>query len=133
MGLAALKQAVETVCQMDSVLSHADKEYIVQFAFITGDRELTDKLIEELSQPEADRQAVYQRFHTVTDFQPDWIRSIEKLLASLEMYRTQEEKQITVLTEILSAYGIGLTEKEIGELPPEKIRDHAGKAEAVQR
>lgn len=133
MGLAALKQTTETLCRMDSLLSYADKEYVVQFAFITGDKELTDKLIDELSQPEADRQAVYRRFNAVTNFQPDWIRCIEKLTAALEMYRAQEEKLMVMLAEVLSAYGRGLTEKETGEPSPEQIRDYAGRVEAVQR
>lgn len=129
----AFKRTAQMVCQMGENLSGADKEYVVQFAFRTGDGELTNKLIDELIQPGADREAVYQRFNALTDFQPDWIKSIENLIVSLELYRVQEEKALKTLTEILSAYGIDLSEIEIRELAPEKIREYAGRAETIQR
>lgn len=133
MGLIALQQTAEMVCRMGETISGADKEYVMQFAFRTGDGKLTNKLIDELRAPGADKKAVYQRFNTMADFQPDWIRSIENLLVSLEIYRVQEEKAMKSLTEILSAYGIELTEEEIKELEPEKIREYANKAESMQR
>lgn len=133
MGLVALKQTAQMVCRMGETLSGADKEYVVQFAFRTGDGELTNKLIDELIQPGADRESVYQRFNALADFQPDWIRGIENLLVSLELYRVQEEQAIKTLAEILSAYGIELSEKEIRELSSEEIREYAGRAEAMQR
>lgn len=125
MGLNALQQAVEKISSMGDVLSGADREYVVQFAFQTGDTELTEKLLDELSWPDADREAVYSRFNTMTDFKPDWIRSIENLLVSIEMYRIQEEKAVRTLAEILSAFGMGLSEQEVKALTPEKLRDHA--------
>lgn len=124
MGLNALQQAVEKISCMADMLSGADREYVVQFAFQTGDTELTEKLLDELSQPDADREAVYSRFNTMTDFRPDWIRSIENLLVSIEMYRIQEEKAVRTLAEILSAFGMGLSEQEVKTLTPEKLRDH---------
>lgn len=133
MELVALKQTAQMVCRMGESLSGADKEYVVQFAFRTGDGELTNKLIDELIQPEADREAVYQRFNALADFQPDWIRDIENLLVSLELYRVQEEQAIKTLAEILSAYGVELSEKEIRELSSEEIREYAGRVEIMQR
>lgn len=124
MGLNALQQAVEKISCMGDVLSGADREYVVQFAFQTGDTELTEKLLDELSRPDADRESVYSRFNTMTDFRPDWIRSIENLLVSIEMYRIQEEKAVRMLAEILSAFGMGLSEQEVKALTPKKIRDH---------
>ena len=124
MGLNALRQAVEKISCMGGVLSGADREYVVQFAFQTGDTELTEKLLGELSQPDADREAVYSRFNTMTDFRPDWLRSIENLLVSIEMYRIQEEKAVHTLAEILSAFGMGLSEQEVKALAPEKLRDY---------
>ena len=125
MGLNALQQAVEKISSMGDVLSGADREYVVQFAFQTGDTDLTEKLLGELSQPDADREAVYSRFNTMTDFKSDWIRSIENLLVSIEMYRIQEEKAVRTLAEILSAFGMGLSEQEVKALTPEKIRNYA--------
>lgn len=133
MELTALAQTVEKVWQIGMPLSASDKEYVVQFAFRTGDGELTNKLIDELIQTGTDKTAVYQRFNTMVDFQPDWVQSIENLLVSLEMYRIQEEKVLKALTEIFSAYGIEVSEEEIRKLSPEKIRDYSEKPESIQR
>ncbi len=133
MGLVALKQTAQTVCQLGESLSGADKEYVMQFAFRTGDGELTNKLIDELLQTGTDKKMVYQRFNVLADFRPDWIRSIEDLLVSLELYRMQEEKAIKTLEEILSAYGIELSEQEIRKLSPDQIREYAGMAQNMQR
>lgn len=133
MELSAWNQTAEKVCQVGVPLSAADKEYVVQFAFRTGDGQLTNKLIDELIQPGADKAAVYRRFNTMIDFQPDWVQSIENLLVSLEMYRMQEEKTLKALEEIFSAYGIELSKKEIRELSTEKLRNYTEKAGATQR
>lgn len=125
MGLTALKRTTEIVNRMGQTLSEADKEFVVQFAFRTGDGELTNKLIDELIHPDSDRKLVYEKFEAMADFQPDWIRGIENLLVSLEMYRMQEEKAVKTLSELLSAYGISLSEKEIRELSPQKVREYA--------
>lgn len=138
MGLVALTHTAEMVGRMGESLSETDKEYVVQFAFRTGDGELTNKLIDELIQPGADRKAVFRRFGTMVDFRPDWIRKIEELLVSLERYRVQEEKTLKVLSEVLAAYGISLTEAEIRKFSLEKFREYhdsriMDKPETVQR
>lgn len=133
MGLIALERTAEMVCRLGGSLSEADKEYVVQFAFRTNDGELTNKLIDELIQPGADKAAVYRRFGTMVDFQPDWVQSIENLLVSLELYRVQEEKALKTLSELLSVYGLELSEQEIRELSPEKVREYVGRTESVQR
>lgn len=133
MGLVIVAQTAELLEQKQAVLSETDKEFVLQFAFATGDKELTDKLIEELSEPDADKGTVYQKYETLTGFQPDWIRKIENLLVSLEMYRIQEEKAVRTLSEILTAYGAELTVDEIKEIPPDKVREQLSRKEAVQR
>lgn len=133
MELLIVSQTLEQMEQGKSAITEADKEFVVQFAFATGDKELTNKLVEELAVPDADKEAVYRKYETLTGFQPDWIRKIENLLVSLEMYRIQEEKAISTLSEILTVYGADLTVDEIKELPPDKVREHLGRKEAVQR
>ena len=118
-------------------LSETDKEFMVQFAFATGDKELTNKLIDELAcegaDKGADKGAVLLKYSTMTGFQPDWIRRIENLLVALEMYRIQEEKAIQTLSELLTAYGADLTVEEIKEMPTDKVREHFEKKETMMR
>lgn len=113
MGLIAVTEAAKLMNQTNVKLTEADKEFVVQFAFRTEDAELTNKLIDELSVPDKDSKIIFRKYETMVAFKPDWIQKIENLLVALEVYRTQEEKAIKSLSEILSAYGISLTEEEL--------------------
>ena len=132
MGLAALPQAAETIQRMGDSLSETEKEYVMQFAFRTGDEELTEKLAEELAQPLADKEAVCRKFQALEDIYPDWIQKMENLVVSLERYRMQEEKAVKEVAELLSAYGIVLSEKEIREFSTEKLHEFAEKENTIQ-
>ena len=54
MGLAAVTETAQMFQQKNIVLTERDKEFVVQFAFRTNDRELTNKLIDELTEAGAD-------------------------------------------------------------------------------
>lgn len=133
MGLVAVAQAADLINAKQVTLSETDKEFLVQFAFATGDKELTNKLIDELVCEGADKGVVLLKYSTMKGFQPDWIRRIENLLVALEMYRMQEEKAIQTLSELLTAYGVDLTVDEIKEMPTDKVREHFEKKEIMMR
>jgi len=137
MGLVAVAETAELISAKQVTLSETDKEFMVQFAFATGDKELTNKLIDELAcegaDKGADKGAVLLKYSTMTGFQPDWIRRIENLLVALEMYRIQEETAIQTLSELLTAYGADLTVEEIKEMPTDKVREHFEKKETMMR
>lgn len=137
MGLVAVAETAELISAKQVTLSETDKEFMVQFAFATGDKELTNKLIDELAcegaDKGADKGAVLLKYSTMTGFQPDWIRRIENLLVALEMYRIQEEKAIQTLSELLTAYGADLTVEEIKEMPTDKVREHFEKKKTMMR
>ena len=113
MGLAAVTETAELFRRKNISMTERDKEFVVQFAFRTNDRELTNKLIDELADAGADRDAVCRKYQALTGFTPDWIQRIENLLISLEMYRVQEEQAVKTLSELLSACGISMSEDEI--------------------
>lgn len=133
MDLVAVARTDDLIHSKQVVLSEADKEFVLQFAFSTGDKELTNKLIDELVEEDADKGAVWQKYQAMTGVQPDWIRRIENLLVSLEMYRIQEEKAMQTLAEILTAYGTDLTVDELKEIPSDKVREHLEKKETLIR
>ena len=122
MGLVAVAETAEIISAKQVTLSETDKEFVVQFAFATGDKELTNKLIDELACEGADKGAVLLKYSTMTGFQPDWIRRIENLLVALEMYRIQEEKAIQTLLELLVACGISLSEEELRSMGTEAVQ-----------
>lgn len=122
MGLVAVAETAELISAKQVTLSETDKEFVVQFAFSTGDMELTNKLIDELMEDGVDKGAVLQKYSTMTGFQPDWIKRIENLLVALEMYRIQEEKAIYTLSELLVVCGISLSEEKLRSMGTEAVQ-----------
>ena len=127
MGLIAVTETAELFRQKNISMTERDKEFVVQFAFRTNDRELTNKLIDELMDEGADRNAVCRKYQTLTGFVPDWIQRIENLLISLEMYRVQEEQAVKTLSELLSACGISMSEEEIRNTDTAKVQERVKK------
>lgn len=123
MGLSAVMETAELFRQKNVSLTERDREFAVQFAFRTNDRELTDRLIDELADPGTDRNAVCRKYQTLAGLQPDWIRKIENLLVSLEMYRVQEEQAVKTLSALLSACGISISEAEIRQTDTAKMQE----------
>lgn len=133
MSLVAVAETADLISSKQIVLSETDKEFVLQYAFSTGDKELTNKLIDELIEDGADKWAVIQKYSMLIGSQPDWIRRIENLLVALEMYRVQEEKAIQTLSELLTACGADLSVEEIKEMSTEKVREHFEKKEIMMR
>ena len=127
MGLVAVTETAQMFQQKNIVLTERDKEFVVQFAFRTNDRELTNKLIDELTEKGADRDVVCRKYQALTGFAPDWILRIENLLVSLEMYRVQEEQAVKTLSEILSACGISMSEDEIRRTDTAQMQERVKK------
>ena len=115
MGLLMINEAAGKMGQTGHVFSEAEKEFVVQFAYKTGDKELTDRLIDDLCGcgGKDESTAVMGRYGTMYDAKPDWLDAIENIIVSLEMYRREEEKAIEKLSELLSACGIKLSGEEV--------------------
>ena len=131
MGLKAVTETAELFWQKNTSMTERDREFAVQFAFRTNDKELTDKLIGELTDAGADRDAVCRKYQTLTGFAPDWIQRIENLLISLEMYRVQEEQAVKTLSELLSVCGISMSEEEIRQTDTAKVQERVKKAASL--
>lgn len=122
MELQAVELTIKLLEEKQAVLSEMEKEFVLQFAFSTGDAELTNKLIDELVEEDKENQEVLQKYKTLTGFQPDFIYRVERLLIALELYRIQEEKAVKTLSELLYAYGISVSEDEIRRASTGKIK-----------
>lgn len=127
MGLKAVTETAELFRQKNISMTERDREFVVQFAFRTNDKELTDKLIDELAADGADRDAVCRKYQALTGFVPDWIQRIENLLVSLEMYREQEEQAVRTLSELLSACGISMGGEEIRRTDTARMQERVRK------
>jgi hypothetical protein len=111
MELIAVTQTIRHIHEKNLELTLPDREFVAQFVFRTGDLELTNKLIEELIQPDADRNRIRQKFETMVDLPSDWMQKLEELLIALILYRIQEEKAVMLLNGLLSDCPIHMTEE----------------------
>ena len=113
MGLKTINETVEYLGEKKPLLAYEEREFVVQFAFKSGDMQLTKKLIDELACAEHGKDAIIQKFKTMIDLQPNWVEQIENLLVAIEMYRIEEEKAVDHLVDVLAAYGIDISVDEI--------------------
>jgi len=112
MSIQVISEMAETVAQKP-LISEEEQLFVVEFAFKTSDKELTNKLIDELAVTNKDSDRIIAKYKAMLDEKPVWIVQIENLLIALEMYRIEEEKAINRLADILNAYGIDVTVDEI--------------------
>ena len=61
MGLSAVAETAQLFRQKAISLTERDREFVIQFAFQTGDMELTDKLMDELAKAGSDRDMVCRK------------------------------------------------------------------------
>ena len=124
MGLFMINEAIVMIERRKRLFSEKEKEFTIQFAFKTDDRELTEKLIDELCgcKNEDESNAVIRKYKALLDDKPDWIDMVENLIVALEQYRLEEEKAIARLVEIMEAYGVDISEDKLREAPADEIR-----------
>lgn len=131
MSLVAISETVEVLNHKQPILTEEEKQFVVQFAFKTGDKELTNKLIDELSASEKGREAIISKYTALVDMKPQWLEHIENLLVAIEMYRIEEEKAVKRLADVLNAYGIDVTIDEIRTADPKELKQKVRKEAAL--
>ena len=124
MGLYMINDAAANMAKTGHRFTEAEKEFVVQFAFKSKDKELTDKLIDELCECESrdDSAIVIRKYSALLGDKPEWIDMIENIIVALEQYRMEEEKAIAKLAELLDAYGIDVSEEKLREASIDEIR-----------
>lgn len=130
MSLVAISETVEMLNVQQPSLTEDEKQFVVQFAFKTGDRDLTNKLIDELAMHVKDSSIIMKKYATMADLKPQWLEHIENLLVAIEMYRIEEEKAVKRLVDILTAYGIEVSIEEIKTADTNELKERVHK-EAV--
>lgn len=130
MNLAMVNEATEIMKERNHLFTLSEKEFIVRFAFKSGDRESTNKLIDELieARDDIESQQIIQKYSSMHQIKPQWVEQIENLLVALEMYRIEEEKAINRLADILGAYGIDVTPEDIRKSDSEELKEMVQKA-----
>ena len=134
MGLTIISETVSEMCKLKHSFSDGEKEFVVQFAFKSGDKSLTNQLIDELSQCEdgQESQSIIEKYAKMIDMKPHWVSQIENLLVSIEMYRIEEEKAINRLAEVLTAYGVDVTEEQVRRADVEEIKEKVNESRREQ-
>lgn len=131
MSLAVISETMNDIAVTGHTFTSEEKEFVVQFAFKTGDRDLTNKLIDELmvSEDEEAYKNVMQKYSVMHDVKPVWVSQIENLLVAIEMYRVEEAKAIDRLAKVLGAYGIDVTEEEVRLADTELIKEKVAESQ----
>lgn len=134
MGLTVISETVNEMCQKTHHFSDEEKEFIVRFAFKSGDKSLTGKLIDELCECEngQESQSIMEQYNGMIESKPLWVSQIENLLISIEMYRVEEEKAINRLAEVLTAYGVDVTKEQIKRADAEEIKEKVNESRREQ-
>lgn len=134
MGLTIISETVSEMCKLKHSFSDGEKEFVVQFAFKSGDKSLTNQLIDELSECEdgQESQSIMEKYAKMIDMKPHWVSQIENLLVSIEMYRIEEEKAINRLAEVLTAYGVDVTEEQVRRADAEEIKEKVNESRREQ-
>lgn len=126
MSLIMVTEAVKLMEEAD--ISMEDREFIARYAFRTGDTELVKKLIEELQEKEADKEAIKTKYMQLADKKPEWAEQIENLLIALEMYRIEEEKAVKRITDFFASHGILIAESVVKESDVMEIKNMLSEA-----
>ena len=123
MNLEIVEETAFIMNEAKHPFTESQKEFVVQFAFKSGNKDLTSQLMEELRQSvnETESNQIIQKYSAMIQEKPNWVAQIENLLVALEMYRIEEEKAIHRLADILSAYGINVSVEEILQTDTEEL------------
>ena len=124
MNLEMVEEATLIMNEANHHFTASEKEFVVQFAFKTQNKDLTIKLIDELihSDNVSESLQIIQNYSAIYEIKPNWVGQIENLLVALEMYRIEEEKAINRLTDIFIAYGIDVSAEEIRQTGTEELK-----------
>lgn len=125
MSLTIISETLTEICKTKHTFRNSEKEFVVQFAFRMGNKDMTSKLIDELAACEEKEAAdkVMEQYAKMYEEKPCWINQIENLLVSIELLRIEEEKAINQLAEVLSAYGIDVSEEQVRRADAEEIKE----------
>ena len=73
-----------------------------------------------------------EQYAKMIAMKPMWVSQIENLLVSIEMYRIEEEKAINRLAEVLTAYGVDVTEEQVRRADAEEIKEKVNESRREQ-
>lgn len=125
MYIGKIEETVKLIEQTAASFTEMERLQIAWYAFKTGDDELTQKLVEELSEDDCNRESIMQKYFAIADREVSWVEQIEMLLVSIEMLRLKEKQALELLSQVVKAYGKEIAEKENAE-----AERNARKAEA---
>lgn len=124
MNLGVINEAVTEMNGVEHHFTDEEKDFVVQFAFRSGNKEDTISLIEALahSSDKSESEEIMVTYRAKHDMKPAWVEQVENLLVALEMYRIEEERAINHLSEILTAFGIDVSVDDIRSKETEELK-----------
>lgn len=127
MSLGIIEETIDHIRQKEDGLTKNEQEFVIRYAFKTGDMELTGKLINELTEPQKEKQAVLRKYSMLLDKKPQWVDRIENLLTAIERFRLEEKRAADTIEMLLHSYGISISAEEIKGLDMEQLEERIRK------
>lgn len=115
MYIGKIEETVKLLEQTAATFTEMERQQIAWYAFKTGDDELIQKLVEELSEADCNRESIIKKYFSIADREESWIEQVEMLLVSIEMLRLKEKQALELLSQVVKAYGKEIEEKENAE------------------
>ena len=123
-----INETAQWIQKRMSGLTEEEMRFVFDFGFQSHDKELINRLIEEMRSKDRDFENIKKRYNAMIGIRPEWDQKAESLIAALEMYRIQKEKALNSLETILNACGVNVSRDDIenGNLDEirEKVREH---------
>jgi len=118
MGLEIIGNTLLELVQSGYSFTDKEKTFVVEFAYNTNDKELTDKLISELSVSAdvADSDRIIHRFSILYDQKPAWVIASENLLVAMELLIVQEVRFMDALSDRIETAGLDKCVEETEKL-----------------
>ena len=113
-------------------LGDDEKQFIVFYAFKTGDMKQVKELIREMEQVEGpgEREEIFQRYSNQMKLKGGVEHLAEKMLVCIERYRLEQENAIGYLSATLRLNGIQISEEEIRNTDMMQLKEKIAKVAA---
>ena len=113
-------------------LTDEDKQFVVFFAYKTGDMKQMQRLIKELQEAKnpAELEEIKQRYKKLLNLSGGIEELAEELLVCIERYRLEQEHAIGYLEATLKLNGIQISDAEIRNTDLLELKDKIAKEAA---
>ena len=116
MAVEMVEKSMDEMSDNGHSFTDKEKVFITEFAFSSGDKELTSKLVTDIAScvDNIESEKVMLRYSVLKGERPQWYDGAEALFVAIEVLRVEEEKYAKWLDERLASFEQRLNENIAG-------------------